>query len=198
MQHLKAYFYIQHATSEGLLYIQHSTSEGLLYTTCNIWRLIVCNIQHLKAYCIYNIQHLKAYCTYNIQHLKAYCTYNIQHLKAYCIYNIQHLKAYCIHILSDNITALLSVRHHVQKTRKSRNSRNSTIHKILHCNLGPFVVHFLFTCDCLACYTWIHSSLENFVHRHIGKLVCINLFVVFLNLRRWIFFASVHCFFFTH
>ncbi len=39
-------------------------------------------------------------------------------------------------------------------------SRNSAIHKIImHCYLGPIVVHFLSTCDCLGFYMWIHRSL---------------------------------------
>ncbi len=39
-------------------------------------------------------------------------------------------------------------------------SRNSAIHKIMHCYLGPIVVHFLSTCDYLGFYTWIHGSLD--------------------------------------
>ena len=50
----------------------------------------------------------------------------------------------------------LAVRHHAQNPV---HSRNSAIHKIMHCVLGPIVVQFLSTCDCLGFYTWIHHSL---------------------------------------
>ncbi len=37
-------------------------------------------------------------------------------------------------------------------------SRKSCSLKILHCYLGPVVVHPLSTCDSLGFYTWIHRS----------------------------------------
>ena len=84
-----------------------------------------------------------------------------------------------------------TVRHRVKRPENQVHLRKSAIHKIMHCYLGPIVVHFFSTCDCLGFYTWTHRSLGvNFVHRHIGKLVYIVLFVVFLNLRRWFFLPT--------
>ncbi len=72
-------------------------------------------------------------------------------------------------------------------------SRNSAIHKIMHCYLDPIVVYFLYTRDYLGFYTWIHLFLGiKFVHRHIGKLVYIVLSVVFLNLNNKYHLYNLH------
>ncbi len=80
-----------------------------------------------------------------------------------CPYETDHDKSqgtsvsfYCT-VAAINITNQYST---VYKRPENRvHSRNSAIHKIMHCYLGPIVVHFLSTCDCLGFYTWVHRSL---------------------------------------
>ncbi len=82
-------------------------------------------------------------------------------------------------------------------TKKPENrvhSRNSAIHKIKHCYLGPIVVHSSST-SC--CYTRIHRSLGvKVVHRYIGKLVYCS-FYCFLQFASVKFFSVGELFFFT-
>ncbi len=69
------------------------------------------------------------------------------------IYKKKYFNNYCKLLLQQYGT--------VYKRPENRvHSRNSAIHKIIHCYLGPIVAHFLSTCDWLGFYTWIHHSLS--------------------------------------
>ncbi len=57
---------------------------------------------------------------------------------------------------------------------KNGKPRSLTIHKIIHCYLGPIVVHFLSTCDCFGFYPWCKVV---YIDKQVN--LCMLLFLLF-------------------
>ena len=73
---------------------------------------------------------------------------------ALCSLYTHYLPRFCGEYQGDNQYST------VYKRPENRvHSRNSAIHKIMNCYLGPIGVHFSSTCNCIGFYTWIHRSL---------------------------------------
>ncbi len=108
-------------------------------------------------------------------------------------FNLQILRFYLVGqtvLLCTGYNTLLSLRKGlITKRPENRvHSRNSAIHEIMHCYLGPIVVHFPTTCDCRGFYTWIHRSLGVKFCTH--RKTCVYCFLRV----NWFFFYPLNSF----